>query len=107
MENRKPPFLMRKLSISTAIFNSYVSHYQRVPSTVVWDGMDTHENWIWYGCIWSIQVTTTQYPGHIYLALPDIDCLSERVTGDTSSGWQAFSRFSLYLSYGSITCLGA
>ena len=26
----KSPFLMEKLSISMAIFNSYVSHYQRV-----------------------------------------------------------------------------
>ena len=53
-----------------------------------------------------------EYPGynhsHIYLGLhPDIECLSGTVTGDTSSGWQAFSRFSLWFSHVSITCLGA
>ena len=53
-----------------------------------------------------------EYPGynhsHIYLGLhPDIECLSGTVTGDTSSGWQALSRFSLWCSHVSITCLGA
>ena len=53
-----------------------------------------------------------EYPGynhsHIYLGLhPDIECLSGTVTGDTSSGWQVFSRFSLWFSHVSITCLGA
>ena len=36
MEIRYPPFLMGKSTISMAIFNSYVSHYQRLPPVIIY-----------------------------------------------------------------------